>query len=938
MSQNTFPAFTNMIPTVEDIQLIVDSLRLEDQYRITKDGIFTPGIVNQKDEYLSANYITNTISIKPFVAYTANGHRIENSYELIDLYPSGSVISVSNANISQDYENIPYWRSYQITSGRLDTSDTIQNIELTKLGKGSILHGIKLRINAAFATESNTSNVWVSIGTNSQPELFLPPTLVSSINTEQNFETDLSVMNLMYSIDDVNNTPIIITFTTDSDHLTDIINGAITVNLCIANLSGFDNEDIDTTTGGFELTGQYGSWQASTTYHIVARYYEIPSNERSLNYEIENGTIITTNSEPTRYTTAVKFYALRKTGSIVDATTLDDVKIGEVLTDENSNILKININGTDVNGNLYTEYLSIPGYRFTNNIDASQIGNGDVTNEKFSYLNSLTGNVQEQLNSKASLNSDNIFEGNNTFTEQISGSIDKVNGFTAYATPSSNSLLVLDENGKIPADALSESTVASIGNLYTVSSGATSNGRANFLTTSGTNSVVLNASTSTPLVINYSDGSVEKFTSNRTISGLQSDGFYYLVKEKNGNFVFLPTSGGTKACIANARSNGQFSFIKSDSSIGTGTVSKSYFSGDGTAYLACDSNITTGALMGSGTYTNTETVSDSFSGLPAGATPTILKIAFPEAIVATSFSACFRQNEYDLTPKFWSFEGSNDDSTYIQIATSSTDTWNKGQIKTVDTSHNIVAYKYYRIYTTVTTTTINNYMQGEETDADGYTMYLKCYYFQIYAKNNVTTGNVITEGYVQPSNASIGDYFLDISKKPYSGYKCSGANTFDRQEYVKLGFVQRLTESGTTTLTVYPFCYNTFTYSDSHTMRYWNSNASPAAWAYSENVVLDRILYFDHNLGLIPNIVQVKFMCLVANNGYSVGDYIDNMYGSDNSGLNSIKDSLETTVTSIKLHCGVSSKALYVKNKNTGVLATTSSNYWKVIIYCSRGW
>lgn len=40
MAQNTFPAFTEMVPTVQDLQLIVDSLRQEDRSRTTHDGIF----------------------------------------------------------------------------------------------------------------------------------------------------------------------------------------------------------------------------------------------------------------------------------------------------------------------------------------------------------------------------------------------------------------------------------------------------------------------------------------------------------------------------------------------------------------------------------------------------------------------------------------------------------------------------------------------------------------------------------------------------------------------------------------------------------------------------------------------------------------------------------------------------------------------------------
>ena len=67
MSQITFPQFSNMQPVAEDLQLIIDSLRTETRNRLTADGIFNPGIVGQKSDYLSKS-INNTIKIKPFIA------------------------------------------------------------------------------------------------------------------------------------------------------------------------------------------------------------------------------------------------------------------------------------------------------------------------------------------------------------------------------------------------------------------------------------------------------------------------------------------------------------------------------------------------------------------------------------------------------------------------------------------------------------------------------------------------------------------------------------------------------------------------------------------------------------------------------------------------------------------------------------------------------
>ena len=919
MAQNTFPAFTDMIPDVEDIQLIMDSLRQEDRYRTTKDGIFNPGIVNEEDSYLQLGSSENSLKIKPFIAYTANGNRIEVSSTWDNLYAQGSVIHVTNANLVSEYENIPVWYSYT------KNYEIFQNLEnensysfvLATLGKGSILHGIKLRTNALFGMLDATPNVWVSIGTQSEPDKFLPETLVS----ENNLPTDISAMNLLYSIDDSSLTNIIITFRCDSVFLNQLTNGSLTANLCIANLSGFDNSELTETVGGFQLNNNaVGSWQPSTTYHIVARYEETPSNYRQLNYTTLDGTTITTVSEPTRFTTNYGFYALRKTGSIIDYTTIDDIKLGELVTDTLGNINRLYINGKNNSGDDYTQYLTIPGYRFKDGINASQIGLGNVTNEQFSYLSTLTNNVQSQLNGKANLDADNTFTGINTFEQQIKGSVDKVNGFTAYATPTENCLLVLDENAKIPGEAISESTIASIGNFYTVSNGVTTNGRSSFLQANGTTGVVVKASTDNPLVLNYPDGSVEKFTSDINVTGLASSGYYYLVKEKNGNFQFLPTSGGTAAMIPLVSSGNSFYFNG-----GTGTVKKSYLNSDGTTYKAFDGTINDGAYLGQIVYKNYNNIETT------GYTPseTYLQVTFPTAITPTGFAACFRKNHYDVTPKAWIFEATNDDPSsqtanwtqLYQVVASNPSTWNEGEIKTFAIG-NVGSFTSFRFLLEVNGTTLNNYMQGEETDVDGVTMPINCYYLQIYATNTDTSvkGNII-EGYVQPTGMSMGSYFLDISKKPYTGYKCVGNDQFEKIDFVKLGFIDLIDYGGLNPqLNCYPFCYNTFSISNEQT------------------ISLNTPIYFNHNLGIIPNIINVKFKCLVANNGYSVGDYIDNIYMVDSTGTTSIKDVILSTVTSIKLWPGNTSSTLYVKNKNSGILGTVSNGNWSAIVYCSRGW
>ena len=921
MAQTTFPNFSNMQPTAEDLQLIIDSLRDSDRNRITKDGIFNPGIVGKQSDYLSAGTTPNSLKIKPFIAYTQNGNRIEVNSTWDNLFPTGNVINVTNSNLVNEYINVPVWHTYtQNYTNVYESTTTEQSLTLAKLGKGSILHGIKLRTNTAFAsTGGEDNNVYAAIGTSGEPEKFLPFTLISDPDTT----ADLSVMNLMYSISDENQTDIIISFKSDNYNLNTLSNGALTVNLCIADLGDFDNEDLEYIEGGRVLDTVAGQWEPSTLYYIVARYDETQSDFRTLTYEDSNGNIITTPTFAARLTTNYKFYALRKTGSNTDATTLDDVKLGEVLTDADKNIYAININGKNNYDEPYTQYLTIPGYRWATEIDAAQIADGSVSNAQFQYLNTLRGNVQTQLNTKAGLSTDNIFKGLNTFENQIIGSIEKVNGFTANATPTANSLLVLDENAKIPAAAISESTIVSIGNFYTVSSGVLTNGRSSFLISNEEDGATVVASEENPLVLNYPDGSVEKLTSNVNVGGLAADGYYYLVKEKNGNFVFLPTSGGTKAAIPT---------ITTGTSFSGGTVKNSF--DNSATYKAFNGNITTASKMGQVTYTRYDGA-ETFAGLPNGSS-TYIEVNFDTAIVPTGLALCFRANNDQVcTPKSWIFQATNDtgDSKWDNPAdlynstenNSAGSTWNNNEIKTLPITGN-VAYKSFRVIFNVTESTIDNPIYGRETPVSGTEMNVNCYYFQIYTNNNGSSGK-IQEGYVKPTTATIGDYFLDISKKPYTGYKATGTNTWTPVNYVKLGFVQLLNyNTDNFTITTYPFCYNTFTVSDGD-------------YSIAKGVPIT----FNHSLGVIPNIVDYKFICTTANNGYQVGDIISDIYTKDAVGLRSIKNLTSIDVLKVILYPGYTSDDLYVvcndtSSANYRKLVATSNGYWKVQFYCSRGW
>lgn len=938
MSQITFPHFTNMQPIAEDLQLIVDSLRTEVKNRLTVDGIFNPGIVGQQSDYLSYGSQENTIKIKPFIAYTQKGNRIEVESTFDKLSPQGTVIPITEDNIVNDYLNIPVWSGYSFDYANYLSDEQVfeTRFSITKLGKGSILHGIKLRTTSKFLTDQGLNNVTVCIGTQSEPDKFLPETLVSTDDQS----TDLSVMNLMYSIDDDNETDIYITFKSDNYALSELTNGVLKVFLCVANLSGYDNTNLNTVSGGFNLSTGTPVWYPSTTYYIVARYKEDESDFRKLEYKDSQGNIITTNPEAARIRTNYQFFALRKTGSIIDSSTLDDVKIGEVQTDSASKIYNISINGFNANNEPYTQYLTIPGFRLVKNINAEQIGDGTVSNTQFSYLNTLTDNIQTQLNTRAQLDGDNTFTGKNVFKGQIDADVKTVNGYTAYATPMANSLLVLDENGKIPASAISESTLNGIANVYTVSSGITTNGRSSYATANtGKTGVILNATADEPLIFNYPDGSTEKITTNTEITGLAANGYYYLIKEKNGNFIFLPTAGGTIATIPFVNTANTFVFDGEQ-----GTVAKPAYYGEGAgAYNAFDGTITTGAQLGKVKYTYFND-QETFIGYPNPTEhSTFLQIEFPTAITPTAFAACFRiENEDVCTPKSWTFYGSNDGEDWTSatdLARATNDSWNENEIKTYPITYN-AAFKFFRFSFNVSQTTINNYSVGEETTMQGITMPIKCYYFQIYATSTDTTNKKnITEGYTFPVSPSVGSYHLDISKKPFVGYKAtgmSGTDAWTKVQFVKLGFVEMIDYESSVNrkLNIYPFCYNTFTISDDNTFPgEGNTNI------LSPNTPIT----FNHNLGVEPNIIDIKFQCIDDVNGYSAGDIVSNIWTKDTEGLRTVKsiissDLLNTTI----FPCALNDDFYVIDNDTSSAtyrkLTTTDGTKWKAIFYCARGW
>ena len=82
----------------------------------------------------------------------------------------------------------------------------------------------------------------------------------------------------------------------------------------------------------------------------------------------------------------------------------------------------------------------------------------------------------------------------------------------------------------------------------------------------------------------------------------------------------------------------------------------------------------------------------------------------------------------------------------------------------------------------------------------------------------------------------------------------------------------------------------------------------------------------------------MKFICIKENNGYKVGETINNMYTLIPSiGLKSLKEAIDMSVTSLKIYPSTDGNQLMITSK-TGKIVSTTSEQWKVVIYCSRGW
>lgn len=380
MSATTYPRFGSMLPDSEDFQSIVDAFTIEDRKRLTLDGIWEPGIVNKPAAYLTAGAQTNTLRVLPFIGYTKAGNRIEINQIWTNLSPQDNgAISITQANLETIQDDIPIWRHHTVYNTVFaDIEETETKILLENLLPSATLHAVSLKHNVIFA---GAGNLYVSIGTENEPEKFSPKRLIS--NSPE--ETEIEVSNVVSVESNINKVGVYAWFYGDSS-LSGLSqsggSGSLNVNLCIANSSLNDVAE-DVNVGGLPLSSNTGVWKPNLVYHIVARYKTNESDLRSINIH-QDGRDIHTEPFNSRITDSFELYALRKTGSIQDPTTDDDIKIGKVITDASGNIT-IFANGYDeAEKEYYTQYFKLPYYR--------------VSSGETSYFNRVTNCILSKNN------------------------------------------------------------------------------------------------------------------------------------------------------------------------------------------------------------------------------------------------------------------------------------------------------------------------------------------------------------------------------------------------------------------------------------------------------------------------------------------------------------------------------------------------------------
>lgn len=297
------------------------------------------------------------------------------------------------------------------------------------------------------------------------------------------------------------------------------------------------------------------------------------------------------------------------------------------------------------------------------------------------------------------------------------------------------------------------------GNItYTVSSGnVDSNGYADIIQKDTDVKVSFKVDDGTlyaPIKINYCDNTIEELETLTEIDGLDNDGTYIIIKEKGLDPKAIYISGAPihPVMYSNTSPTG---YEASASSVDSSTYAA------WKAFNGTNSSSTDGWRSGSA---------------PSSGTPQTLTIEIPSAKTATFYKLTSRNSSTVEGPVDWTIKGSNDGTSWTTLHTVTGASWTQNQTRTYTLS-SPGSYSHYRFSCT--------------SSGSGGGTYVGVGELQFYQESDL---NTVTESFTEPSSPILGDYWVNLSTKPYKPYLYDGASWVETQ-FVKLGQVTKV--SGT---------------------------------------------------------------------------------------------------------------------------------------------
>lgn len=517
-----------------------------------------------------------------------------------------------------------------------------------------------------------------------------------------------------------------------------------------------------------------------------------------------------------------------------------------------------------------------------------KVSASSVSSTTLGYLDA-TSSVQTQINSKA--NQTDLNTTNTNLSNHLSDNNAHSSLFALKANLNGDAGQVFNVANAIqPNNAIPMGQINSFLNFvpYSVNSGAVDvNGFASFISKVD-NATVKIAATTTPIVLTYPDGSQETINADINAGSL-TNGNPIFVKEK-GNSVIIPVNTGylnqnsaIPAMLSNSCNGYTLTFDYSN--LGTQTLSSEY--------AAFDGNMSTGLSVNFGQPGCTGTV--------YGSPEFIIQCPSPKIFKNFSLYSATGDGAGQICGAY--VYGSNDGSTWTYLAYPGGNVHNSfiNQCSFANSYslNNNTAYLYYKV--TITNVNLTGGLCGAA---------ISIREMQFY---EYLTGGAITESAVAPTSPSNGDYWLNISVKPYQPYKYNGSSWVLTQ-YVKLGEV--VITSGTMGTPI-SYAFNG---------RYIGIDTACTTTA--------TVTVFNHNIGtrlIKPPILQLR--CVTTEYGYSAGDIV---FPSSSGGSYTYPDGVIITGINTVQNTTGSSAAYAAGNKTTGAGVTLTVANWKQSLMAER--